>query len=134
VGELADPEDSGHPEHRPEYIHIIPLAEIISKAVGVSTLSSKKVSGIWRKLAERFGNEISVLIDAPVEEIAEASSEEVSQAVLMFREGRVRIKPGGGGQYGKILLPGQEGYDDELSLANDSFAVREKGQKSLMDY
>ncbi|NPB02253.1 MAG: TIGR00375 family protein [Methanopyri archaeon] len=108
VRELADLEEPEHPEHRPPYLHVIPLAEMIAKAVGVSSPTAKTVQVVWRRLVDEFGSEINVLIEVPVERIAKVD-ERVAGVVEAFREGTVRVVPGGGGEYGRILLEGEEG-------------------------
>ncbi|WP_456484469.1 TIGR00375 family protein [Methanopyrus kandleri] len=102
VLELADLEKPEHPSHRPPYLRIIPLAEIIAKALGLSTITAKKVRAVWNSLVRRFGSEIDVLIETPIEEIAEVDKR-VAELLRSFREGTVNIQPGGGGEYGKII-------------------------------
>jgi uncharacterized protein (TIGR00375 family) len=113
VEELSDLEKPKHPEHRPSYLHLIPLSEIIARSLGLASLSSKKVTGIWEKLIMRFGSEVTVLVDAEMDEIRRVAGEDVGNAILMFREDRIMVLPGGGGQYGKIFIPGFGDIDEE---------------------
>ena len=53
----------------------------------------------------------------------------ISEAVQMFRENKVIIKPGGGGQYGIIELPTQDG--EVLTTLN--LGPKDK-QTSLLEY
>ena len=55
-------------KHRPDYVHLMPMAEIISTIYdkGVTT---KFVQGKWQKLVNAFGPEITILINTPIEEI-----------------------------------------------------------------
>ncbi|WP_456482037.1 TIGR00375 family protein [Methanopyrus sp.] len=112
VLELADLDEPEHPSHRPPYLRIVPLAEIIAKALGLSTVTSKKVRAVWSSLVRRFGSEIDVLIEAPIEEVAEVD-ERVAELLRSFREGTVNIRPGGGGKYGEIIT--DEGSEPEES-------------------
>ncbi|MBN2095675.1 MAG: TIGR00375 family protein [Candidatus Aenigmarchaeota archaeon] len=96
----------GNP-NRPKYIHIYPLTEIIATAYGITTLSSSRVSRIWEMFVEKFGNEIEVLINAPIEEIAKID-EKTAQYIRAFREDKIEHIPGGGGVYGKLLPLGQK--------------------------
>ncbi|MCK4817708.1 TIGR00375 family protein [bacterium] len=105
VEELADYPIPRHPGHRPEYIHIIPLAEIISKAIGHSGTSTKGVMTLWDGLIRKFGNEVAVLIDADLTEITKNTDRRVVNAIKAFRENKIVISPGGGGMYGKLELP-----------------------------
>ncbi len=104
VNELADLEKPEHPEHRPPYLKLIPLAEIISMALGTSSPTTKKVQREWERLIESFRNEVNVLVDAPLEDVRKTAMPEVADAIERFRTGRVYLRPGGGGQYGKISL------------------------------
>jgi len=109
VGELADCNDGVHPPYRPPYLHLIPLAEIISLAIRKS-VNSKSVVGIWESLLAEFGTEVNVLVDVPIDALEKVNPDVVG-AIKAFREGNIYVKPGGGGKYGTIRLeldPGQE--------------------------
>lgn len=105
VEELATWPDPHHPEHRPPYLHLIPLAEIIANALGISSPTAMRVNRLWQSLLRRFGDEVSVLIDAPIGEIATVAGGEIADAVDAFRSGRIVVHPGGGGRYGTIEIP-----------------------------
>jgi uncharacterized protein (TIGR00375 family) len=143
VNELADC-DGTPPEHRPPYLHLIPLAEVISLAVQKSP-SSKSVQKIWESLLAAFGTEVTVLIDAPIDFIKGAHYEfkaeelaHVVEAITAFREGMIRISPGGGGKYGVIeLKAGTSGKVPENSKerAGEQETGRAKmKQRSLLDF
>ncbi len=46
-----------------------------------------------------------MLLDVDIEHVAKITSPAVTEAIQAFREKKVVIKPGGGGQYGTIELP-----------------------------
>ncbi|NYB51739.1 MAG: TIGR00375 family protein [Methanobacteriaceae archaeon] len=102
VEELATWDEPHHPSHRPPYIHIMPLAEIISLTYskGVTT---KFVQKKWQELILKFGDEISVLIDAPMKQLVEIDPE-LARRIRAFRDKTLQIKVGGGGKYGEILF------------------------------
>ena len=102
VGELADCNDGVHPPYRPPYLHLIPLAEIISLAIRKS-VNSKSVVGIWESLLAEFGTEVNVLVDVPIDALEKVNPDVVG-AIKAFREGNIYVKPGGGGKYGTIRL------------------------------
>lgn len=95
-----------HPEHRPKYIRIAPLAEILCLALKVKNIYSPEIQENWKKLVSRFGSEISVLVDAPIEEIKKESNGKVAELIAAFREGKFEIVEGGGGKYGEIVFNG----------------------------
>ncbi len=127
IREQATFSEPHHPDHRPPYIHLIPLAEIITKAIGLRTPFTQTVTRRWAELVEAFGNEITVLLDTPLEDIALVTAPAIAEAIQAFREHRVIIRPGGGGEYGAIELP-DEGQSPFMP-------VRSKDtQMSLVDY
>jgi uncharacterized protein (TIGR00375 family) len=103
IYELSKWEEPHHPLHRPVYIHILPLAEIISitHGKGVTTVFVQK---IWKEMIDKFNDEITALIHAPMKEVYGVDSK-VADVIKAFRNNTLQIKPGGGGKYGEIVLP-----------------------------
>jgi uncharacterized protein (TIGR00375 family) len=122
VDMLADYEKPVHPDHRPPYLHLIPLAEIIALALGHKSAMTRKVQTCWSDLTDGR-TEIEVLVETDTADLK--AEPKVIEAILAFRQGRVEVLPGGGGRYGEVRLaeaaagPGKEG---------------QKGQKSLFDF
>ncbi|SFJ29210.1 TIGR00375 family protein [Thermoflavimicrobium dichotomicum] len=90
IMELADQEMS-HPDHRPPYIHQVPL-EYIPK------LGKKMLE----KLLEAFGTEMNILHHASLEDIAKVANEQIAYHIGLAREQRLEFEEGGGGTYGKV--------------------------------
>ena len=105
ISELANYPTPRHPNHRPKYLHIIPLAEIITKALNYSNTNSVKVNKHWNRLISEFDNEINVLLEANIEEIEHLTDSKVANAIKCFRDGEIILHPGGGGKYGQIEIP-----------------------------
>jgi len=116
INEIADFKEPVHPDHRPPYVHLIPLAEIITKAVGQQNPFTQTVNKRWDELITAFGSEINVLIDVDIQEIAKVTAPAITEAIQAFREKKVVIIPGGGGQYGVIELPKKDGEVQSFSL------------------
>ncbi len=127
INERADFKEPQHPDHRPPYIHLIPLSEIITKAIGQHTPFTQAVSKRWDELISVFGSEINVLLDSDINEITKVTAPAITEAIQAFRENKVIVRPGGGGQYGSIELP-QEGVVSSVVLKPKDT------QKSLLDY
>jgi uncharacterized protein (TIGR00375 family) len=123
VNELADFKEPKHPDYRPPYLHLIPLAEIIQMALGHASVQTKGVQTAWNKLIERFGNEVKALIYSEPEDLKVVGDDRIVNAILAFRKGNVIIHPGGGGQYGWLELP--------ENLKNEE--IRQTGQLSFAD-
>ena len=64
IEEIANFKEPQHPKHRPPYIHLIPLSEIIAKALGQHTPFTQSVTKRWEELITAFGSEIIVLLVA----------------------------------------------------------------------
>jgi DNA helicase-2/ATP-dependent DNA helicase PcrA len=103
VEELADrPEGEKSPRAR-SYYNLISLAEIIGQAKG-NAAGSKGVQQIYWQLISKLGNELFILQQASVGEIARYSSNLVAEGVRRMREGKVDIAAGYDGDFGKIHL------------------------------
>jgi uncharacterized protein (TIGR00375 family) len=102
ISDIAEWNEPHHPEFRPQYTHILPLAEIISlvHGKGITTVFVQK---IWKELVQTFGSEIEVLIYAPLDEIARTESK-LADVINSFRKNTLNIQPGSGGHYGQIVL------------------------------
>jgi len=108
VNELADLAAPDHPDHRPRYLHLIPLAEIIAMAIGHSSPQTKAVQAAWNTLVKGPGSEIAVLVDGDLSGMGGVDVRIVN-AIRAFRSGEVIIHPGGGGRYGTVELPAGAG-------------------------
>jgi uncharacterized protein (TIGR00375 family) len=108
IGEIATFKEPRHPDHRPPYVYLIPLSEIIAKALGQHTPFTQGVTKRWDELIAAFGSEITVLLDADLREVARVTIPVITSAIQAFREHKVIIIPGGGGKYGTIELPTDE--------------------------
>lgn len=116
ISEIADFTQPRHPDFRPKYVHLMPLAEIIS-AVYDKGVTTKFVQGIWQKLIDNFQTEINVLINVDLDEIKRIDSS-VSAAIESFRNNTVNIVPGGGGKYGQLSFEKEVEKSKVVTLDN----------------
>ncbi len=107
IYELSGGAELKHPEHRAKTVHIIPLSEIIAVALGIKQTWSIKVQEQWKVFVNKFGNEITALIDTPVEKLAE-TDRKTAEFIKAFREGKFSYVPGGAGVYGIPVPPGKK--------------------------
>jgi uncharacterized protein (TIGR00375 family) len=121
VNSLANYVNALHPDHRPPYLHIIPLAEIIALALGHKSATTAGVQRRWSELIER-NTEIEVLIEADPATLK--TEPKIVEAIEAFRSGKVIVTPGGGGKYGEVKLP----------KSDDGNAEPKEEQKSLFDF
>ncbi len=136
IEELADCEEGQHPEHRAEYLHTIPLAEIIAIALNVKGVNTQKVQCAWRDFVDRFDSEINVLVDVPFQEMREVN-QEIAEKVNAFRQGWVLYKPGGGGEYGvPIICSSKEETEKKRNELGQELECKScnAGQKRLKEF
>ena len=134
--ELADYKEEKHPSFRPPYLHIITLAEIIQLSMDAREPNSKPVQQKWKDLVDRFGNEIKILIDLPIEELKEADAK-TAEYVDSFRKGFVVYEEGGGGMYGKphISRNEKEFEAEKKKIAEGGTKIADfSGQKTLGEF
>ena len=119
IDELADRQEGQKPERTIAYQSLIPLEEIIADSIGVG-VASKRVREEYKNLIKKFGSEFMILQQATEEQIAQASSLQIGQAVSRVRQGKVHIEPGYDGQFGKIKIFNEEERNN-LSKQNSLF-------------
>ncbi|MHA1721399.1 MAG: endonuclease Q family protein [Promethearchaeota archaeon] len=104
VNEIATWDKPKHPEHRPPYLDIIPLVEIIRKIRGVKNSKAKSVLKMYDEIIGIFGSEYEILIDLPIEKLQNFQEKKLAEIILAFRESKIKYIPGGGGIFGEISL------------------------------
>jgi uncharacterized protein (TIGR00375 family) len=105
VDELADRYEAFKPETTIEYKHLMPLHEIIAKSLGIQQIYSSSVWRVFELLIGRFGDEYTVMLEAPKDEIALVSNDELANAIMMVRDDKIAVIPGYDGVYGKLISP-----------------------------
>ncbi len=100
VDELADREIG---KDFVPYRNLIPLGEIIAEAFNVGE-KTKQVKKEYEKLIKTFGNELKILMDVNDNELKSVADPRVAEGVKRVREGKVKIRPGYDGEYGKIKI------------------------------
>lgn len=104
VEELADRPAEFKPENAIGFMRLLPLSEIIASVLHVDSPSTQKVWSLYNSLIERFGDEYSILIDAPKEELRSIVGEDIAEMIVKVREGRAKVVPGYDGVYGQLVV------------------------------
>jgi len=139
VEELADRPTDYKATNSPGFMRLMPLSEIIATVLDAGSPSTQAVWKIYNPLISKFGDEYTVLIDAPKEALAAVVDPRVADAIVKVREGNVTVIPGYDGVYGKLVLPAT-GSDASSSTAPKAEATRLKPprgrvqQSSLGDF
>ncbi len=121
--QLSDREEGYVPKNAIPFKTLLPLYEVVSFALGVKQLYSKKVFEEQAKLTERFGSELNVMLKAGSDELLKTTSDRVVNAIMKIRNGTVRFEPGYDGVYGQPI------FDDSVQIKR-SFA----DQKTLSEF
>ena len=88
---------------RPPYKTLVGLQQIIAESLGVG-VNTKGVQDAYLSLVSQCGNELSVLMDSPISDIANVSGEKLAEGVGRVRRGDISIEPGYDGLYGKVKI------------------------------
>jgi len=106
VEELAQNPIGFKPENAKTFYKLLPLHELIALITGVD-MQSKKVWEVYNSLIREFDNEFNILLDVSGEEmISKNVNEKLIGLILKNREGKIKVKPGFDGEYGKATLEG----------------------------
>lgn len=92
--------------HRPPFVMLVPLQEIIAEAIR-SPVSSVKVQPIYERLVDSLGGEFSVLLKSSVSSISRIAGERIAEAVDKVRKGDIVIEPGYDGVFGVVKIWGK---------------------------
>jgi uncharacterized protein (TIGR00375 family) len=128
VEELADRPADFKPDNAIGYMHLLPLSEIIATVLGAASPSVQSVWSIYNKLIERFGDEYSVLIDSPFEEMIKIVDARVAEAVVRARNEQIHVTPGYDGVYGQPVL-----FENEQQTQKQEKPIAKK-QRNLTDF
>jgi uncharacterized protein (TIGR00375 family) len=104
VEALADRATPSFPPGSPGFLSLLPLAEILAELRGKGP-ATKGVQGEYARLVSRFGSELGLLVDTPLEELAKESTL-LAEGVRRVRAGEVARLGGYDGQYGTMQLFG----------------------------
>ena len=107
VEELADREAGFRPKNAVPFKKLVELDKIIAEALGVKGRGSVAVQKQYHQLIKDFGSELSILIDLDLDKLAGVDAR-IVDGLKRVREGRLFIKPGFDGEYGKVAIFSEE--------------------------
>jgi PHP family Zn ribbon phosphoesterase len=103
VEELADRPAGEQPDGAPGFRSLVPLDEVLAAALGVRP-ATKRVAAARARLLESFGDELSVLTEAPLVDVEACAGERVAEGIGRVRAGEVDVEPGYDGQFGTVRV------------------------------
>ncbi len=105
VMDLADRPKGYEPKGHVPYTNIVPLMEVISYSLKKGKYT-KTVKDMYDSLIKEFSTEFDILLQADIDMITEASTDEIANSIRNIREKNIKIKPGYAGVFGSVdMLP-----------------------------
>lgn len=104
VYELADRNYGETPESFIPFRKMVPLDQIIGSIFN-KDVDSPFVRNKYIEIIEKLGNEFYILLEMPENELRERIDEEIAEGICRVRDGKINIKPGYDGEFGKVEIP-----------------------------
>jgi len=106
VEELSEHERENYkPENAKLFYKLLPLHEIIALQLGVKNMQNVKVWKIYDDLIFKFETEFNILLHVSKEELLiKKIDNKLIELILKNRKGKIKVKPGFDGEYGKVLM------------------------------
>ena len=96
------------PKGRPNFVHMVPLIEIIGAHLGVKSLGSKKINNIYTNIVTQFGNECELWFQSESEirkKLDGIVDEKLINDIITIRQGNFCFEPVGyDGAYGELKI------------------------------
>lgn len=118
IEELAKEPQGYKPDNAIDFVHLIPLHELISSVYDIKQLGSKKVWEVYNLLIKSFNNEFNILLNVNNGDLKKVVHEKLANVIITNREGKLNIKPGYDGVYGEIILDNKEKIVSQKSLGD----------------
>ena len=113
VEEIAKEPAGYKPANATLYYNLVPLHELIS-FIYKTPMAGKKAWAIYDDLIDKFGNELKILMDADKKQLTKADPKLVD-IIMANREGKLKIKPGYDGVYGRVEFSDLKEKDTDSS-------------------
>jgi len=94
--------DRAEPALDAPYRSLVPLAELIAHVLGSKGVNTKTVTTAYDSMLERYGTELDILLEHPIDDMAAETPDGVLEAITNMRTGNVEVTPGYDGEFGAI--------------------------------
>lgn len=100
--------NNGIEERKQNFIHVVPLVEVIANAVGIKSVKSKKVLSLFDKIVGVYGSEIAMWqdnADSIESELSPFLPEGLIKTIIAIKADDFRFEPAGfDGVYGNLTI------------------------------
>ena len=114
--ELSDRLEDFVLENAIPFKNLIPLDEIIAESKGMGK-DTQTVEREYRLLIQKLGSEFDILLNIAEGELAKSCAPKVASGIINVRQGKVKIRPGYDGVYGKVEIFGEEDKKTEKQMS-----------------
>ncbi|MEJ2640496.1 MAG: UvrD-helicase domain-containing protein, partial [Desulfosarcinaceae bacterium] len=111
VEALADRPLGFKPASGDDYVHLVPLEDILAQLLRVGP-KSKKVIAAQDRLLDTLGPELGILRDLPLEALTASEIPHLGEAIRRMRSREIRFSPGYDGEYGRLQLFSPDEWQD----------------------
>ena len=126
VEALADRGEEFIPPTAKHFENLIPLREVIAASTGL-TPASKKVQADYKRMIQKLGPELFILREAQPGDIELAAGPLVAEGIRRLRAGKVEVRPGYDGEYGKVEILERDEID---RLSGQMYFFRQEKRKA----
>ena len=116
VEKLSDRPEDFVLENAIPFKNLIPLNEIIAESKGMGK-DAQTVEREYRLLIQKLGSEFDILLNIAESELAKSCPSKVASGIVNVRRGKVKIRPGYDGVYGKVEVFGEEDKKTEKQMS-----------------
>jgi uncharacterized protein (TIGR00375 family) len=116
VEKLSDRPEAFVLENAIPFKNLIPLDEIIAESKGMGK-DTQTVEREYRLLIQKLGSEFDILLNIAEGELAKSCAPKVASGIINVRRGKVKIRPGYDGVYGKVEIFGEEDKKTEKQMS-----------------
>lgn len=102
VEQLADRPEGFKPNEAKPFHTLIPLSEIISTILSKGVLTKTVVNEYYK--IQKLGNEFEILLNKSKEDLLKVTNQNIVDAIMLNREGKIKVEPGYDGVYGKPVI------------------------------
>lgn len=104
VTEIANRPSGFKPANAVPFYRLVELDKIIAEAMGIKSRKSKLVQKYYGEMIKKAGNQINILLDMELKNLASIAQSEIVEGIRRVRAGELYVNPGFDGQYGEVHI------------------------------